>query len=106
MVSRIVKVDPFDLVVFGGTGDLAYRKLFPALFRRFLDGQFSEPTRIIGAARHDFDRESFQQSIAKALHQYAPEATNAEAINGFLAMVDYVRLDIGTDAGWRELAEK
>jgi glucose-6-phosphate 1-dehydrogenase len=106
MVSRIVKVDPFDLVVFGGTGDLAYRKLFPALFRRFLDGQFSEPTRIIGAARRDFDREAFQQSIAKALHQSAPEATNAEAINVFLGMVDYVRLDIRTDAGWRELAEK
>ncbi len=106
MVSRIVKVDPFDLVVFGGTGDLAYRKLFPALFRRFLDGQFSEPTRIIGAARHDFDGETFRQTIAKALRQYAPEARSAEAINTFLAMVDYVSLNIGTDVGWSELTRK
>jgi hypothetical protein len=30
MAARIVKVEPFDLVVFGGTGDLAYRKLYPA----------------------------------------------------------------------------
>jgi len=40
MVSRILKVPCFDLAVFGGTGDLAHRKLFPALFHRFLDGQF------------------------------------------------------------------
>jgi len=35
MVSRIVKVAPFDLVIFGGTGDLAHRKIFPALFHSF-----------------------------------------------------------------------
>ena len=105
MVSRIIKVDPFDLIVFGGTGDLAYRKLFPALFRRFLDKQFSEPTRIIAAARHDYDSEAFRATVAKALHQYAPEATKAETVNAFLAMVDYVSLDIGTDAGWDALAK-
>jgi len=32
-------VEPFDLVIFGGTGDLAVRKLLPALFHRFVDGQ-------------------------------------------------------------------
>ena len=67
MVSRIVQVAPFDLVVFGGTGDLAHRKLFPALFHRFLDGQFSQPTKIIGVSRHDFDNSSYRASIAKAL---------------------------------------
>ena len=51
MAPRIVKVDPFDLVVFGGTGDLAYRKLYPALFHRERSDQFSEPTRIIGVSR-------------------------------------------------------
>jgi glucose-6-phosphate 1-dehydrogenase len=40
MTSQIIKVEPFDLVVFGGTGDLAYRKLFPALFHRDKDDQF------------------------------------------------------------------
>ncbi|MEJ0093051.1 MAG: glucose-6-phosphate dehydrogenase [Methylocella sp.] len=106
MVSRIVKVEPFDLVVFGGTGDLAYRKLFPALFRRFLDGQFSEPTRIIGAARHDFDADTFRGTIAKALQQFSTEATKAESVNAFLEMIDYVSLDIGSDAGWDVLSRK
>ena len=56
MAPRIVKVDPFDLVVFGGTGDLAYRMLYPALFRRERSEQFSEPTRIIGVSRRHLDR--------------------------------------------------
>ena len=51
MVARVIPVDPFDLVIFGGTGDLARRKILPALCRRFADGQMPEGSRIIGAAR-------------------------------------------------------
>ena len=39
MVSRVIPVDPFDLVIFGGTGDLARRKILPGLFRRYCAGQ-------------------------------------------------------------------
>ncbi len=106
MVSRILKVDPFDIVVFGGTGDLAYRKLFPALFRRFLDGQLSEPTRIIGASRHDYDAEAFRHTVAKALHQHGAAPGKPQLIDAFLGMIDYVRLDIGSDEGWDILASK
>ncbi len=34
MVSTVIPVDPFDLVIFGATGDLAHRKILPSLFRR------------------------------------------------------------------------
>ena len=51
MVSRVIPVDTFDLVIFGGTGDLAERKLIPALYQRQVAGQLSEPTRILGASR-------------------------------------------------------
>ena len=39
MSAQTAAVDVFDLVIFGGTGDLALRKLLPALFQRFADGQ-------------------------------------------------------------------
>lgn len=51
MSSQIIPVDPFDYVVFGGSGDLAERKLLPALYHRQIEGQFTEPTRIIGPSR-------------------------------------------------------
>ena len=49
-MSKIIVVDPFDYVVFGGTGDLAKRKLFPALYHRELDGQLPDDARVIGVA--------------------------------------------------------
>jgi glucose-6-phosphate 1-dehydrogenase len=39
MSQIIIPVDPFDYVVFGGTGDLAERKLLPALYHRQMAGQ-------------------------------------------------------------------
>src|SRR4029077_1843894 len=84
LVSRIVKVAPFDLVVFGGTGDLAHRKLFPALFHRFLDAQFSQPTRIIGVSRRPLDHAAYRVAIANALKEFAAADARDEATESFL----------------------
>ena len=46
----------FDLVLFGGTGDLAWRKLMPALFQAFRHGTLPDGGRIIGVARDDLQR--------------------------------------------------
>ncbi len=100
MVSRIRKVPSFDLAVFGGTGDLAHRKLFPALFHRFLDGQFSPPTRIIGASRRPLDDAAYRIAIAHALKEFAAAAARDEAIKSFLELVHYVCLDIDSEMGW------
>ena len=71
MVARVIPVDPFDLVVFGGTGDLAQRKLLPALYRRMLGGQALQGSRIIGAARRDLDADGFRHMAEAALRDHA-----------------------------------
>ncbi len=103
MVSRIVKVDPFDLVVFGGTGDLARRKLYPALLRRFLDGQLAERTRIIGVSRQPLDIDAYRARIAETLLPILHESGKAEVPDPFLRMLDYVALDATVDSGWDRL---
>ena len=50
-MPKIIPVAIFDCVVFGATGDLTLRKLLPALYYRFRDGQMPAESRIIGAAR-------------------------------------------------------
>jgi glucose-6-phosphate 1-dehydrogenase len=47
MTTRIIPVDDFDLVIFGATGDLAQRKLLPALFHRDEQGQLPDGACII-----------------------------------------------------------
>ena len=49
-------LEDFDLVLFGGTGDLAMRKLLPALYRRFAAGQFPPQARVVGVARGERSR--------------------------------------------------
>ncbi len=60
-MAEFIPVPPFDLVVFGATGDLSLRKLFPALLHRYLDGQIPESSRIIGAARGELTTDAFRE---------------------------------------------
>ena len=69
-MSKIIVVDPFDYVVVGGTGDLAKRKLFPALYYRELDGQLPDDARIIGVARKDLSDEDFVAQVEEALKEF------------------------------------
>ena len=47
----------FDLILFGGTGDLAWRKIMPALFQAFRHGSLPADGRIVGVARDDLSDE-------------------------------------------------
>ncbi|WNL46329.1 glucose-6-phosphate dehydrogenase [Dyella sp. BiH032] len=94
-------VEPFDLVIFGGTGDLALRKLLPALFHRFLDGQIPASSRIIGIAREALDDEGYRASLRTALI----EARGAkDKVDEFLRQVGYRPLDARKDEGWDAFA--
>src|SRR6056297_3882576 len=70
MVSRVIPVDPFDLVIFGGTGDLARRKILPGLFRRFCAGQMPAGSQIIGAARSEMEDGEYRDMVAEAINEF------------------------------------
>jgi glucose-6-phosphate 1-dehydrogenase len=93
-MAEFIPVPPFDLVVFGATGDLSLRKLFPALLHRFLDGQIPEQSRIIGAARSDLDTDAFRKMVEESRGKFAPGACVDEAkCAEFMQHVEYVRVD-------------
>lgn len=102
--SRIGSVGIFDLVVFGGTGDLARRKILPALFKRFCAGQMPKPSRLIGAARTDMDTEAYRAFVRIAIKEFVdiPDGDDA-ALEAFLAQLEYVVLDARGDTGWATL---
>ena len=106
MAVKFIKVEPFDLVVFGGTGDLAYRKLYPALLHRDRSEQFSEPTRIIGVSRRPMEGDAFRESVRDAVAKYSGDEPVAEDIvERFLTRLDYIAVDATSDAGWDNLAK-
>ena len=106
MVSRIIPVAPFDLVIFGGTGDLARRKILPGLFRRFCAGQMPDGAQIIGAARAAQDTAAYRKLIEDAIVEFArPSAEYSAQIEGFLKHVSFVSIDAKGSRGWAALKE-
>ncbi len=104
MSSQIIPVEPFDYVVFGGTGDLAERKLLPALYHRQLDGQFTDPTRIIGASRSALTHEEYRKFADAALKEYLKKGEYQEdQVKTFINRLFYVSVDAKSDQGWDKL---
>ena len=104
MTTRIIPVELFDLVVFGATGDLAQRKLLPALFHRDLQGQIPAGARIIGASRRRVTADAFRVMALAAIeaHVAAPLRSD-EMCKRFLARLDYVTVEASEEAGWGDL---
>ncbi len=105
MVARVVPVEPFDLVVFGITGDLARRKLIPALYHRMDAGQMPQGARIIGTGRGALDDTALRRLVSEALDAFVgPKNLDAAVREAFLAAFEYLRLDATSQAGWEDLA--
>ncbi|CAK01039.1 glucose-6-phosphate dehydrogenase [Bartonella tribocorum] len=105
MVSKIIPVSPFDCIVFGGNGNLASRKLMPALYHCQCVGQLSEPTRIIGIARSAWNNEEYQNFVCASLEKHVhPKDLNQIELHRFLARLTYVSVDITSHQGWQDLA--
>lgn len=104
MSSQIIPVDPFDCVVFGGSGDLAERKLLPALYHRQIEGQFLEPTRIIGASRSPLTDDEYRNFAREALKKHLKLGEyNDDAVDEFCKRLFYVPVDAKSDQGWDQL---
>jgi glucose-6-phosphate 1-dehydrogenase len=104
MTSQTIPVEPFDFIVFGGKGDLAERKLLPALLQRQIAGQFSEPTAIIGASRTKLSDEEYRDFARKALQEHLPKGSaKKEDITRFVERLSYVPVDATSGAGFADL---
>ena len=104
MAMRSEPVEPFDLVIFGGTGDLAQRKIFPAVFKRYIAGQFCDKCRVIGAARSEYSDTGFREFIRQAIVMNLPIASyDISDLNRFLDHISYIHIDALGDDGWSQL---
>src|SRR5690606_7564408 len=83
----------FDLILFGGTGDLAMRKLLPALYRRFVAGMFPPTARVVGVARRERTREAYQADVEQSCREHAQAAFDDAKWREFAAHLHYLAVD-------------
>ena len=94
-----------DIVVFGGTGDLSWRKLLPALYMAHRHGSLAAGTRIIGVGRHQWGRDEYVRFVDEHAEREVEAAQDAaDSWRSFLALLDFVSLDASDPAGYARLA--
>src|SRR5436309_15191025 len=85
----------FDLVLFGGTGDLAWRKLMPALFQAFRHGTLPKDGRIIGVARDNLFDSQYRELIRSRFNDVdLAKRPSAEEFDRFAQLLHFVRVDL------------
>jgi glucose-6-phosphate 1-dehydrogenase len=85
----------FDLVFFGGTGDLTWRKLMPALFQAFRHGKLPEGGRILAVARDERSDDEYRASSgALRRRSRAPSARATRSSRASPRRLHYRRMDL------------
>lgn len=88
-----MKLD-LNLTIFGGTGDLTFRKLLPALYNMKLTGRLPEKTRILIIGRRDYDDQAYRDLGRKWVEQFSRLPYRLEDYERFAAHLSYYRLDL------------
>jgi glucose-6-phosphate 1-dehydrogenase len=96
----------FDMVLFGGTGDLVMRKLLPSLYQAHAAGLLHEDGRILSLGRKDWTRDAYLAWANEHSRHYIKEAFSEEAWQTFLDRIDYLRLDASCAEDYPALADK
>jgi glucose-6-phosphate 1-dehydrogenase len=98
-----MKANPFDLVLFGATGDLALRKLLPALCNMQRHGGFAD-ANVVATAREPMDTAQYAARITEEVPRFfAPGEFDPDAWRDFVQRVRYVPVDAGVAADFARL---
>ncbi len=97
----------FNLVLFGGTGDLSWRKLMPALFQAFRHGTLPSGGRIVGVARDALTDEQYRALIQSRFDQVElAKRPSAEEFSQFASLLHYQRVDLSKPEDYSALAQR
>ncbi len=90
--------------IFGATGDLAKRKLFPALYSLYREGKLGENFAVVGLARRPRNNEQFREDVRESINEFARYKVEQDAEwKSFAERFEYMSLDINNVESFREL---
>jgi glucose-6-phosphate 1-dehydrogenase len=91
-------------ILFGATGDLAKRKIFPALYNLFLDKKLPSSFSIVGTGRSNLSDDAFQIYVEESVKTFSRRFSQGESkIKEFLKTVRYHKMDVTNSDGYDQL---
>ena len=85
--------EEFELVIFGGDGDLSFRKIYPALYHRLNEGQISDNVRILAISRKPYELSEFRKKVKSELLSFVKNA-KVEIVDQLINMISNGRIDV------------
>lgn len=94
------------LFIFGGSGDLNYRKLSPALYNLFIDDWMPEKFAIVGIGRSEFSNEKYRTRLLEGIQQFSRRKGEANGHwQDFSQHVSYLQMDAENEADYQKIVE-
>ncbi len=90
MKDTVIK--PFHAVIFGGDGDLSKRKIIPAFYHRFVDGQLKMPFQIICISRSLDDEADFKKVLTEFISKTIEKGAALEKIDEFMDHLELMKV--------------
>lgn len=104
--SPVEPTKTMAIVIFGVTGDLAHRKLLPALYELCVQDKLPEEVIIVGLARRDWNHDFFRIQLRSGIEDYAHTLpVDEEKVNALLKTAHYIQSTFEEDKGYTNLGE-
>ena len=98
------QIEPCTIVIFGASGDLTARKLLPALYHLFSQGQLPTPVRIIGFARREKTDEAWREEVRLGIEQFSrTKKVDPAKWPAFAAQLSYCQGEFSDPAAYARL---
>ena len=104
--SRTPQTDPVTIVIFGGAGDLAHRKLLPALYNLHLDGLLPPRIAIVGVGRSDLTDEKYREFAKDGITQFSRRPIDESVWQTFAPGLFFVSASIDDEHGLAKMGSR
>src|ERR671911_184698 len=96
-------VHPTTLVIFGATGDLAKRKLLPAIYNLAHEGALPERFNLIGVSRSDIGDDGFRELARESIGEFSRRSPDQQVLDSLLGHIRYVGRSFDDEEGYEQL---
>ena len=99
-------IHPTTLVIFGGTGDLAHRKLLPAIYNLAHEGALPERFNLIAVSRSEMDNDEYRRAARESIQEHSRRPPDPQVLEKLLEQVRYVAGTFDEGAVFAHLTEE
>jgi glucose-6-phosphate 1-dehydrogenase len=98
-------VHPTTLVIFGASGDLAHRKLLPAIYNLAHEGALPERFNLIGNSRTEYSDEEFQEMARDSIRKYSRRDPDESVLDALIKPMRYVSGSFDDDSVYQQIGQ-